>query len=161
MSMVRVRRGSIAWSSSSVMITWLPSSNSNECSISSKDTSTSSFEHQRCTSIGAPSFSCSWRKCRSRSRAAVTITTGTLTRPKLKEPLHSERAMSSAPRLRSRLLLPVPQARLERGHQVIRRLGLLVLGQLDLLAGGLSLDQLGHPVAVAVLERRRPEALLQ
>ena len=61
--------------------------------MSSNGTSTSSFEHQRCTSIGAPSFSWSWRKCRSRSRTAVTIATGTLTSPKLSDPLQSERGI--------------------------------------------------------------------
>src|SRR3954449_937338 len=93
--------------------------------MSSNGTSSSSFEQKRRVSIGAPSFSCSWRKCTPWSRTALTSETGTLTSPKLSDPVQIERATSG------RLL----HAGLERGQQGVglhRRGG--VVRQLDLLA---------------------------
>ena len=75
------------------------------------------------------SLACSWWKWKSRSRAALTSCTGTLTSPKLSEPLQSARAIVSLP----------TEARLERRRQVVALLGLLLGGEVDLLAAALRL----------------------
>src|SRR4051795_7727829 len=124
--------------------------------MASNGTSLSSSEHQRCVSIGDLSFSWSWRKCRSRSRTALTSCTGTLTRPKLSEPVQSERAIpepSAAPRRR--------HARLERSQQVARVVGLGALRQRLDLALRLRLDVLEQPGAIGVLELLRVELFLE
>ena len=103
-------------------------------------TSTSSSAQKRRCSIGALSFSCSWWKCRSRSRAALTSCTGTLTSPKLQR-AGPERArhVSVAP--------GSPRAR----PQVVAVLGLLLRSRSISLPLGLALDQLEHRLAVGVL----------
>src|SRR3954452_2726621 len=154
MSIVRVLRGSTALRSSSVTVTCLPESRSSLRVIAANGTSLSSSEHQRWVSIGDLSFSWSWRKCRSRSRTALTSCTGTLTRPKLSEPVQSERGMVSAP--------PAARhARLERREQVAGVVGLGALRQRRDLALGLRLDVLEQPLPVGVLELLRVELVLQ
>src|SRR3954447_25481890 len=78
--------------------------------------------------------------------------TGTLTRPKLSDPLQSVRGTSG------RLL---PDARLERRQQVVAVVGLLLGGQIDLLARRLALDQGQHRLPVGVLEIPGVEVLLK
>src|SRR3954449_4204083 len=121
--------------------------------MASNGTSLSSCEQNRRVSIGAPSFSWSWRKCTPWSRTALTSETGTFTSPKLIEPVQIERATSG------RLLA---EARLERGHQHVgvhvRR---VVVGQLDLLALRLPRDQLLDAGAVGVLVLLRLEPRLE
>src|SRR4051794_3524170 len=88
----------------------------------------------RWVSIGVSSLACTWRKCRSRSRTALTSRTGTLTSPKLSDPVHSDLA----------------KARLQRGGQVVGLVLRLGLARVDLLAVALALDDLQDRVAVAV-----------
>src|SRR5215218_7287579 len=91
------------------------------------------------------SDSCTWRKCRSRSRTALTSFTGTLTRPKLKEPVQSDLA----------------KARLQRRREIVRLLLGLGLGRVDVLALALALDHREHGVAIGVLVFARLELRLE
>src|SRR5215207_9634057 len=139
MSIVRVLRGWTVASSRSVRRTCLPLSSSYPRATSSQSTSTPSLEQKRRCSIGAPSFSCSCRKCRSRSRAALVRLTGTLTSPNDSDPFQSVRGISG------------PQARLQGGGEVGGLLlGLGLLGS-QVLALGLALDQVEHSLAIGVL----------
>src|SRR3954454_17710828 len=95
----------------------------------------SSLEQKRRCSMRTLSLACSWWKCRSRSRTALTSCTGTLTSPKLSEPVHRD----------------LGKARLQGGGEVVGLLAVLGLGRLDLLALPLALDHPEHRVAVAVL----------
>src|SRR5947209_3650236 len=99
--------------------------------------------------------------------------TGTLTSPKLSEPVHSGRGISAAglagaarfrragARLRGRLAsagLALAQAGLERGQQIRCLLGFGRGRDLDLLALGLALDQGQELLTVVVAVAPRLEA---
>src|SRR3712207_59995 len=113
--------------------------------------------------MGAPSSACTCRKCTSTSRTALSSWTGTLTSPKLSEPVHSDRG-TSGPRLGLGLAagaLAAAEAGLEGGEQVVA-LGLrLGRRRLDRLAGRLALDHREHRLAVLVGVAGGVEGLLQ